>query len=135
MSTNHIPPIAGPRLIDGSAVADLLALKGLNYQASLTATPSGTQSNSQALLGGINEVTVSAADTDGALLPTAEAGSIVVFHNSDSAQDVTVFGRGSDTINGTAGATGVAVGQGLTAFFVCPRAGVWFAGVLSNTLA
>lgn len=135
MSTNYTPPDAGPRLIDGKAVADLLGLKGFNYQGSLTATPSGTQSNSQALLGGVNEVSTSAADTDGALLPPAAAGSIVILQNTDSAQDVTVFAQGSDTINGTAGATGVAIGQGLTAIFTCARAGIWRAGVLSNTLA
>lgn len=135
MSVNHVHPDPGPRLVDGKILADLLAAKGLDYRASMTATVSGDNTNSIALLGGINEVTVSANDTDGALLPPAEAGSVVFFHNADSAQDVTVFGRGSDTINGTAGSTGVAIGQGLTAIFICPRATIWYAGALSNTLA
>lgn len=124
----------GLALQEGGAIDALLGLGGFNCQNSIVPTVGGTQTDSAKLTYGLNEVASSANDTDGVVLPPAAAGSIVVVHNSDSAQDVLVFGNGSDTINGTAGATGVALGQGLTGLYFCVTAGVWNAGVLTNTM-
>jgi hypothetical protein len=105
-------------------------------QDGIVAKPSGTNLTSTQLVYGYNKVTVSVADTDGVLLPPAERRAQVVIYNADSAQAVKVFGSTyvnnsgntvTDTINGTAGTTGIATGvdPGTVAFCFCATDGKW----------
>ena len=95
---------------------------------------SGTQSTSTPLVYGINRITASANDSDGVLLPPALKKAEVWIFNDDAAQDVQVFGTGSDTVNGTAGATGVAQGQQTVAYAFCVTDGEWHLVVLGSTI-
>lgn len=91
----------------------------------ITATPSGTQSNSLLLTTPLNRITTAAAGS-GVLLPPAIRGMEVVIDNN-GANAVQVFASGTDTINGTAGATGVALAVdtvGPTIYF-CFSNGLW----------
>jgi hypothetical protein len=66
---------------------------------------------------------------------TAGGGSVVVFNGGAASTQVFANAVSSlpsgvlDTINGTAGATGVAVANGKTAIFMCSAAGAWFGPV------
>jgi hypothetical protein len=50
----------------------------------------------------------------------------VWLRNADSADAVQVFANGSDTINGTAGATGISVAAAKSVLFVAATNNVWF---------
>ena len=60
----------------------------------------------------------------GALLPVAVAGMNLVVINA-GANPMQMYGTGSDTINGIAGATGVALAVGKTAEYFTTVAGAW----------
>jgi len=58
--------------------------------------------------------------------------ALCIFTDSaDSADAVTVFGSGSDTINGTAGATGVSYAAAKRVLFIAVDNGIWIANVLA----
>ena len=69
--------------------------------------------------------------SDSVVLPVASAGSVVYLLNADGADAVKVYGNGSDTINGTAGATGVSFAAGKRVLFIAVSTGVWIANVLA----
>lgn len=96
-----------------------------SFKNAITATPSGTVSDSVELTETISRVTVVATAADGVLLPEARAGMIRVVINADAADAMRVFAAGGSTINGTAGATGVSQAAGLTAIYFCAVNGVW----------
>lgn len=72
----------------------------------ITALAGGGQANATQLFEGINVVTVVATATDSVKLPAATAGAVVFVKNADAADSMTVFGFGTDTIDGVASATG-----------------------------
>lgn len=119
----------GPRLFDPFPVTDGVAnVRGANVNAQLTALAGGGQAGATQLLNGLNEITTVVTNADSVQLPPAEAGARVYVMNADAAQSVTVYGKEgrTDTINGTAGATGVTQSAGLSAVYWCPRDGVWY---------
>jgi hypothetical protein len=78
-------------------------------QVGITSTAGGTQGTSVLLTAMNCQITAPASGATGVLLPPAKPGmEITLMNNSTSATPPTVFASGSDTINGTAGATGVA---------------------------
>jgi hypothetical protein len=91
----------------------------------ITATPAATQGTALLLTTPLNRITTAAAGS-GVLLPPAIRGMEVVIDNN-GANATQVFGSGTDTINGTAGATGVALAVdtvGPTIYF-CFSNGAW----------
>lgn len=73
----------------------------------ITATPGATQGTALLLTAPLNRITTAAVGS-GVLLPPAIRGMEVVITN-DGANTTQVFASGTDTINGTAGSTGVAL--------------------------
>lgn len=71
----------------------------------------------------MNRFTTTAAST-GCILPAAVAGMNITIINA-GANPLQVYGNGSDTINGTAGAIGVALATGKTAEYFTTVAGAW----------
>jgi len=69
------------------------------------------------------------AASTGAVLPATAAGLSFTIANA-GANTLTVYATGSDTINGTAGATGVSLAAGKTATYYSASTGTWH-GVLS----
>ncbi len=84
----------------------------------VTAFAGGGQTDATQLDYGAATVTVVATDDDSVKLPYAYPGAVCAIWNADSAQDTTVYGRGTDTINSVATATGVSQGEGTKALYI-----------------
>jgi hypothetical protein len=80
--------------------------------AALTARAGGGQTNATQAGYGSNTVTVVATAADSIKLPAAYPGALVYLRNADAADSMTVFGFGTDTIDGVASATGNAQAAG-----------------------
>lgn len=94
-------------------------------QDTITATPSGNQATAYQLTAANSRVTVVGTSADSVLAPyTAKKGRTFSVINS-SGTSMQLFGIGTDTVNGAAAATGVAVAGGKTAQMVCYTDGAW----------
>ena len=123
---------SGQRLADDDALNTFLATPQWQTNYGITALAGGTLSSSTPVLVlGSNVVGTVATAGDSVVLPSAVAGSIVYMLNADSADAVKVYGNGSDTINGTAGATGVSYAAAKRVLFIAVTDGVWIANVLA----
>jgi hypothetical protein len=118
----------GFRLIDGSALNTLAsqanAAWGLTPQAGITANAGGGRANAVVITGRIAEVATVASGNDSVVLPAAVA-SDTRFVINDGANALQVFANGTDTIDGTAGSTGVSLASGAKTQFVCYANGKW----------
>lgn len=121
----------GFRLTDGDGIDVALATPQWQTNYGIIALGTARASTTPALVLGHNVVTTSTSSNYGVVLPSAVAGSIVYFYNADGADAVTVFGLASDTINGTAGATGVSFAAAKRVLFIAVTNGVWIANVLA----
>lgn len=81
-------------------------------QIGLTALAGGAKAGATQLGYGINTVTVVATAADSVLLPYAFPGAMCFVKNADAADSMTVFGKGTDTIDAVATATGNAQAAG-----------------------
>lgn len=117
---------SGFRLEDGDALNEALATPQLQTHANITALAGGALSASTPVLTlGANEVTTVASSGDSVVLPKAVLGAVIFVANA-GANSMQVFANGSDTINGTAGATGVAQANAKSALYVAADAGQWY---------
>lgn len=66
----------------------------------------------------------------GAVLPVSVAGAQVIIFNNDGANALKVYASGTDTIDGTAGATGVNLTHALRCSYYCLVAGKWLSAQL-----
>jgi hypothetical protein len=69
-------------------------------------------------------VATSGASPAGVTLPAAKAGAQITIGNN-SGNTITVYGNGSDTINGNAGSTGVTQATALVTLYICATNGNW----------
>lgn len=125
MALSRVAP--GVRMGDIRSLQDAIGgLKNIDASASLTAKAGGGQATATQLSNGLNVIGVCATNADSVQLPPALPGSVVFVANSGAA-DATVYGKSgrTDTINGTAGATGVTQADPLNAVFFCVIAGAW----------
>ena len=121
----------GYALQDGYVLENLLATPQWQTNYGITAVGTARGTTTPVLTLGSNVVTVSTSSNYGVVLPSAAAGSVVYFYNADSGDAVTVFAAGSDTINGTAGATGVSFAATKRVLFIAVTNNVWVANVLA----
>lgn len=93
----------------------------------LVAHAGGGQAAATVLTAGYNQVATVATIADSVQLPPALQG-VGVFVKNSAAAAMQVFGANglTDTIDGTAGATGVSIAAGKGATFYCLANGVWF---------
>jgi hypothetical protein len=83
-----------------------------------------TQANATAITQAVVNFTSGGADPAGGTLPTASAGlQIAVANNTGGI--IRVYGKGSDTINGGSGATGVTQANALITLYICAANGNW----------
>jgi len=118
----------GVRMGDIRAVQDAAAaMLSKDCAYDLTALAGGGQEGATQLINGLNHVGTVASSADSVQLPAAGAGAVVMVAN-DGDNSMTVYGKEgrSDTINGTAGATGVAQANAKFAVYFCPKDGAWF---------
>ena len=107
----------GYRLIDGSDLNNAFAQPRWQTNPGIVALAGGGLSASTPVLViGTNLVKTVASASDSVVLPSGTAGSIVLVRNN-GANSMQVFAQGSDTINGTAGATGISVANAKTVLF------------------
>lgn len=122
----------GFQLVDGSQLNSALNSDSTSVQDGVIATASGTQANAYALLAEATRIATVATTADSVSLPFAQAGMQRIIRNN-GANSTTVYSPvgnnpatgTTDTINGTAGATGVAVAAAATAWFICYTNGAW----------
>lgn len=117
----------GVRMGDMRAVQDCAAsMINRDTQYGLTALASGLQAGATQLTYGLNAVDTVAGNNDSVQLPAAAAGAMVLVANN-GANTLTVFGQEdrSDTINGTAGSTGVTQATGVHALYFCAKDTKW----------
>lgn len=107
----------GSRLLNGSDVQKLSDLIG-SCQTNVTAKAGGTKAAATQITAANVEISVCATGGDSVILPLGYAGLKVFIANAGAAS-CQVFGKGTDTINGVATATGVAQANGLSAIYVC----------------
>jgi len=117
---------SGKRLADDDAINFAFATPQWQTYTGITALAGGARNSSTPVLVlGSNEVTTVASGADSVVLPVAVPGSVVFVANA-GASSMQVFANGSDTINGTAGATGVAQASGRSALYVAADLGQWY---------
>jgi hypothetical protein len=113
----------GRHMMDGDSINTISAMVGSN-EAGKTATAGGGRATAYNIQCAMTQFSVVATGADSCVLPKSVAGMRCVIQN-DGAASLQVFANGSDTINATAGATGVALANGATAEYVCVVAGSW----------
>jgi hypothetical protein len=96
----------------------------LSKHDTLTALAGGGRTGAAALDKQFDRLSVVATAADSAVLPAAAAGDWRLVIN-DGVAAAQVFANGTDTIDGTAGATGVVLPNGFRAMFFCLTAGAW----------
>jgi hypothetical protein len=113
----------------GTGMHDLSLMASGNgfSSASLTAHAGGTRALGTPLTSAINLIAVCATANDSCMLPPAVGGQLMWVSNAGAAS-AQIFANtaGSDTINGVAAATGVALAAGKSDVFMSPLAGAWF---------
>ena len=115
----------GKRLADDDALNTALATPQWQTNTGITALAGGGRTGAPVLVLGSNEVTTVASGADSVVLPKAVPGSVVFVVNA-TATSMQVFATDSDTINGTAGATGVAQAGNKYALYVAADLGKWY---------
>jgi hypothetical protein len=98
---------------------------GSPAQGPLTALAGGGRTGATQLNLGLNQVGTVATANDSVVLPPALKGEMVIVKNS-AANAMQVFAAGSDTINGTAGATGLSQLTLTGAIYIASANGTWF---------
>ncbi len=86
-------------------------------QIGLTAQADGTKANATQLGYGVNTLTTVAGAADSVLLPYAYPGAVVFIANT-VATAIQVFGKGTDTVDGVATATGIDQAASARAWYV-----------------
>jgi len=115
---------AGPQLFDPSVAA----LGGGRSFVTVTARAGGTRAAATKLTAAVNRIGVCATAADSVSLPPAVGGQVIYVQNAGAASaQVFADPATSDTINGVAAATGVALANGKSASYFSPAFGVWFA--------
>jgi hypothetical protein len=117
---------ASPTLTGTVLVAALTASGEVlvSHLDGITALAGGGRPGAPVLSAQMNRIAVVANDNDSAVLPAAVAGDLRAVIN-DGAHAAQIFGNGSDTIDGTAGATGVSMTNGTRGWFFCLTTGQW----------
>lgn len=118
--------------ISAGAVQDDTMLGGYGFHGilqsvsdGLTAHSGGGQTNALKLTAMINRVTTVGAAADSVRLPPSQPGMTVTVINDAAVNSMTVYGDGTDTIDGVATGTGNALAAAHRGVYVCYAAGTW----------
>jgi len=99
--------------------------------ASITAHAGGTRAAATPINAALTLIAVCATTADSVALPPAVGGQLLWITNAGAASAQVFAAPGtSDTINGVAAATGIALAAGKSIVIMSPISGAWF-GVLS----
>lgn len=92
--------------------------------AAITASTTHTQNGATKITTDLVSVTVANA-SDSVVLPASAVGYSITVANTSATLACQVYASGSDTINGTAGSTGVALAATTVTIYFCFVAGAW----------
>lgn len=125
-----LPSAPGPQFPPGRQLPDGIDLNKISgnmfsAESGKTAAAGGGRPNAYPIVASNTQFTVVATAADSAVLPVAFPGLRIIIQNDDGADAMQIFANGSDTINATAGATGVSLAAGAAAMFICSVAGNW----------
>lgn len=104
---------------------------GVTPTTGITAHAGGTQALATPLTTGGNLIATCATANDSVRLPVSTIPGIHIIITNNGAASAQLYGAGTDTINGVATATGVAIAPGKTWYGHAPAAGTWFGGTLT----
>jgi hypothetical protein len=93
-------------------------------QDQMSGAGSGSRTNATTVLCHINRFTTVNSNS-GAVLPASGAGIEITISNAAPTNSLQIYAAGTDTIDGTAGATGYALAAGKTCTFFCASPGAW----------
>lgn len=112
--------MVAPRGTDSKRQDDKLKTGFLlgSVESGITATAGGNQATARQLANRINRLSVVATNADSVKLPLGDIGMEVLIIN-DGAANAQVFGSGTDTIDGIATATGVALTTATRCWYYC----------------
>jgi hypothetical protein len=119
--------VGASKNVDTLAVA-LVSVGSAGVETPITAHAGGTQAAAFALSAtkSVHEVTVVGSANDSVSLPAATgSGDIHWIKNSAAANSLQLYGAGTDTIDGVATATGVAILAGKSRMVVDTAGGKW----------
>lgn len=125
-AVTNTPFQSGFRLVRGEDLNANFASPGLSTQQGVTATAGGTRAAAFPVTASITNVTTVATAADSLVLPVASAnlGETFTIYNN-GANNLTLYANGSDTINGTAGATGISLPNSGVVVLQSIASGVW----------
>ena len=95
----------------------------------ITAFAGGGQTSAYQLTKAISRIATVASANDSVKLPASEVGMEVVVVNDAASNAAKVYGKGTDTIDAVASATGNALAAGKRATYTCYLAGKWVSQV------
>jgi hypothetical protein len=127
MTVGIQPPLgSGPALQDGQWLNALANGQNRSYINGLTAHSGGTKAAAFQMPAAVQFIQFDtvAVNGDSSLLPQALAGTEVTVISSGVAT-MSVYGRGTDTINDAATANAYSMATNTTARFVCAKDGQW----------
>lgn len=124
-------PIRGFALPDGTWLRGLADGQNFTYKSGITAHSGGTKAAALQLgaVGGTQlmyQLDTVAVNGDSALLPKAVAGTVCAVRNAGGAT-LSLYGQGTDTINGAATANNYDLATNVAALFFCAKDGAWSA--------
>lgn len=121
------PPVNSRQALqDGVWLRGVAGGQNRSYINGLTATAGGTKAAGLQIPAGVALVQFDtvASGSDSALLPNALAGMTFRLANS-GASTMSVYGRGTDTINDAATATNYDIATNVSVDFFCAKNGQW----------
>jgi hypothetical protein len=118
----YVCATAGNWYAEGIGTGYAGSFQTFSSKDALTAT--GSNQGTALLITAMQSRFTTVAASTGAILPVAVAGMDLTIINA-GANGLQVYGNGTDTINGTAGATGVTLAAGKTAQYITTVAGAW----------
>lgn len=120
-----VAPADGPGLIDGTLINQVLSNE-FSAKSGITALSGGARSSlTPQLNAAMNLVETVAGSGDSVILPPALRGASLLVRNK-GANTMLVYAEGADTIDGTAGSSGVSQVINVSALYWCPKNGQWF---------
>ena len=120
------------RLDQGETLNKYLGYPVYSTEDSITATTTHTQAGGYQLTAQVSRVATVANAADAVTLPPALVGKNILVINSGT-NSMQVYGNSTDTINGTAGATGIAQPASTMFEFTCTTAGAWLYTVANGS--
>ncbi|QAY96721.1 hypothetical protein CWB41_14075 [Methylovirgula ligni] len=130
-TTNNRAVVQDGSTTGGFPAAKLIEVVLNSTATNITAHSGGGQASAVELVATINRITTVAAANDSVKLAPSGPTNVVQIVINDGTNSAQVYGTGSDTINGAAAATGVALAAGKIGIYFSPATGIWRGGTLN----